>query len=105
MIEVTDAVFEDEVLGADLPTLVDFWAAWCAPCRMIAPIVEDLAAEYEGRMQIAKMDVDANPDTPVRLGIMGIPTLILFKSGEEAERLVGYRPKEALVQALEPHLS
>ncbi len=104
MIQVTDETFESEVLQADQPTLVDFWAEWCGPCRMIAPVVEEVAREYDGRLKVVKMDVDANPATPARLGIMGIPTLILFKDGKEVERVVGYRPKEALVEVLLPHL-
>ena len=104
MLEVTDATFNEEVLEADLPTLVDFWAEWCGPCRMIAPTVEALAEEFDGRLLVAKMDVDANPATPGRLGIRGIPTLILFKDGEEVERLVGNRSKADLASAIEPHL-
>jgi len=104
MADVTDTTFEDEVLQADTPTLVDFWAAWCGPCKMISPIVEEIAAEHDGRLRVVKMDVDANPTTPAQLGIMGIPTLILFKDGEEVTRLTGYRPKEAVVEALLPHL-
>ncbi len=104
MKEVTDATFEQEVLQASVPTLVDFWAAWCGPCRMIAPIVEEIAKEYAGRVQVVKMDVDANPRTPARLGIMGIPTLILFKNGREVDRVVGYRPKRALEEFLQSHL-
>ncbi len=103
--EVTDATFQQEVLEASEPTLVDFWAAWCGPCRMIAPVVEAFAAEYEGKLRVAKMDVDSNPETPGRYGISGIPTLILFKDGSEATRLVGYRDKDALVEALAPHLA
>jgi len=105
MQEVTDKSFENEVLQANQPTLVDFWAEWCGPCRMIAPVVEEIAKEYEGRLRVVKMDVDANPATPARLGIMGIPTLILFKDGVEVARIVGYRPKQALQEAIEPHLS
>ncbi len=104
MVHVTDETFESEVLRSDVPTLVDFWAEWCAPCRMIAPIVEQLAQEYDGRLKIAKLDVDANPMTPGMLGIMGIPTLILFKDGREAERIIGYRPKEAVADAIAPYI-
>jgi thioredoxin 1 len=102
--EVTDATFEAEVLQATEPTLVDFWAAWCGPCRMVAPAVEAIAEEYDGQLRVAKMDVDANPETPRGLGIMGIPTLILFKDGAEVIRIVGYRPKEALVEEILPHI-
>jgi thioredoxin 1 len=103
-LEVTDATFEADVLQAEGPTLVDFGADWCGPCKMIAPAVEEMAEEYEGKLRVAKMDVDASPDTPRKLGIMGIPTLILFKGGEEVVRIVGYRPKDALVQELLPHI-
>ena len=102
--EVTDATFEAEVLQAAEPTLVDFWAEWCGPCKMVGPAVEAIAEEYDGRMRVAKMDVDTNPSTPHRLGIMGIPTLILFRGGAEAARIVGYRPKEALAEELLPHI-
>lgn len=102
--EVTDATFEAEVLQATEPTLVDFWAARCGPCKMVAPAVEAIAEEYDGRMRVAKMDVDTNPNTPYRLGIMGIPTLILFKGGAEVTRIVGYRPKDALVEKLLPYI-
>jgi thioredoxin 1 len=102
--EVTDDTFTSEVLQASDPTLVDFWAAWCGPCHMIAPIVEEIAGEYSDRLKVAKMDVDANPNTPGQLGIRGIPTLILFKDGAEVKRLVGYRPKEAMVDDLLPHI-
>jgi len=105
MLEVTDATFEEKVLRADLPTLVDFWAEWCMPCRMVAPVVEEIAREYDGRLQVVKMDVGSNPDIPARLGITHIPTLILFNGGREIERFVGYRPKQALEEALLPHLS
>jgi len=88
---VTDGDFESQVLQADLPVLVDFWAAWCAPCRMIAPLVEQLASELGDRVRVLKMDIDANPSMPQRLGIQSIPTLIIFKDGQPAERIVGYR--------------
>jgi thioredoxin 1 len=102
--EVTDDTFEAKVLQSTQPTLVDFWAEWCGPCKMIAPAVEAIADEYEDRLQVAKMDVDVSPETPGRLGIRGIPTLILFKDGAEVKRLVGFRPKEALVEELLLHI-
>ena len=89
---VTDAEFEAVVLKSSKPVLVDFWATWCAPCRMIAPIVESLAIEMGDRVQVMKMDIDQNPQTPGTLGIMSIPTLIMFTDGRPAERTVGYRP-------------
>jgi len=102
--DVTDGTFESEVLHAAEPTLVDFWAEWCGPCKMIGPVVEALAEEYEGRLRVARMDVDSNRQTPGRYGIHGIPTLILFKNGEEVTRIVGYRPKEALAEELLPYI-
>jgi thioredoxin 1 len=102
--EVSDDTFEAQVLQAKEPILVDFWAAWCGPCRMVAPIVEEIAADYDGRLKVAKMDVDTSPDTPGQLGIRGIPTLILFKDGMEVKRLVGFRPKEAMVEELLPYI-
>jgi thioredoxin 1 len=101
---VTDDSFESQVLQAKEPTLVDFWAEWCGPCKMIAPVVEQVAAEYADKLRVAKMDVDSNPQTPQSLGIRGIPTLILFKDGVEATRIVGYRTREALVDELLPHI-
>ena len=89
---VTDAEFEQTVLKSDEPVLVDFWAEWCTPCKMIAPIVEDIAGEFGAKAKILKMDIDANPQTPSSLGIMSIPTVILFKGGVAVERQVGYRP-------------
>lgn len=88
---VTDADFDSQVLNAEQVVLVDFWADWCAPCRMIAPVVQDLAAELGDQVKFVKMDIDANPDVPSRLGIMSIPTLIIFKGGQAADRTVGYR--------------
>lgn len=88
---LTDSDFESQVLNADEVVLVEFWADWCAPCRMIAPVVEDLANELSARVKFAKMDIDANPEIANRLGIMSIPTLIIFKGGQAADRTVGYR--------------
>ncbi|MGH3243813.1 MAG: thioredoxin [Spirillospora sp.] len=103
-ITVTDATFADEVLSSDTPVLVDFWADWCGPCRMIAPVLEQIAAEQDGKIKIAKLDYDANPTTPNTFGVMGLPTLLLFKKGEVVEQIVGAKPKRALLKVLEPHL-
>lgn len=102
--KVTDETFDSEVLSSDLPVLVDFWAAWCGPCRMIAPVVESLAEDYRGRLAVAKLNVDENPDTASRYQVMGIPTLILFKGGQPVERFVGYLPKEDLERRVEAAL-
>jgi thioredoxin 1 len=89
---VTDSEFENSVLKSDKPVLVDFWATWCGPCRMIAPIVEQIRVELGDKVTVLKMDIDENPATPMSLGIMSIPTVIIFKDGKAAERTVGYRP-------------
>jgi thioredoxin 1 len=102
--EVSDASFEKDVIDSDQPVLVDFWAAWCAPCRMIAPTVEAVAAQFQGKARVAKLNVDDNPATSHRFGIKGIPTLILFKDGKEEERIVGATSKEALSRLLERHV-
>jgi thioredoxin 1 len=103
-IEVTDETFEELVLQADEPTVVDFWAVWCGPCKMIAPLMEEIAGEYEGQLQVAKLDVDHSGQTAMQFGVMSIPTLILFKDGEAVERIVGFMPKEKLLKKLTPHL-
>ena len=99
-IHVSDDTFEELVLNAPVPVMVDFWAPWCGPCRMIAPIVEDLAARYEGRAVIAKINTDENVDVATNLGIMGIPTVILFLDGEEVDRVVGFAPGHTLEDKL-----
>ncbi|HCJ10669.1 MAG TPA: thioredoxin [Clostridiales bacterium] len=101
LLTVTDDSFDREVLESDIPVLVDFWAPWCGPCRMIAPVVEELAKDYEGRLSVAKVNVDENPATAQRYQVMGIPTLILFKNGQAVERFVGYMPKEDLERKID----
>lgn len=103
-IEVTDKTFEEVVLNAELPTVVDFWAVWCGPCKMIAPVLEGIAQEYSGKLQVAKLDVDQNGASAMQYGVMSIPTLILFKGGQPVERIVGFMPKEKLLSKLDPHL-
>lgn len=103
--EVTDQNFEDEVVKAETPTLVDFWAPWCGPCRMVAPIVEELAGEYEGRVKFVKMNTDENPVVSSRYGIRSIPTLLVFKDGEVKGQIVGFRPKSELKNRLDTVLT
>jgi len=103
-VHVTDDTFEAEVIQSDMPAIVDFWAAWCAPCHMIAPILEEIAEEYDGQLKVAKLDVDQNPQVATQFGIMSIPTMILFKDGGAVERLMGYMPKERLLEKITPHL-
>jgi thioredoxin 1 len=102
--EITDESFEKEVLQSDKPVLVDFWADWCGPCRMIAPHVKAIAAEYDTVLKVGKLDVDDNPAVPGRYGIVGIPTLMLFKGGEVVERITGALPKDRIVAQILPHL-
>ena len=99
--EVTDDTFQTEVIDSEVPVLVDFWAEWCAPCKMIAPIVDALADEYDGKVKFAKMDVDTNPRTPMSYGIRSIPTLLIFSGGSPVDQVVGAVPKAALKGRLE----
>lgn len=101
---VTDQDFEEKVLNAELPILVDFWAVWCGPCKMIAPILDELTDELDGQLLIGKLDVDHNPSTAMAYGVMSIPTLLLFKDGQPVERIVGYQPKPQLMNRLQKHI-
>ena len=98
--QVTDGSFDSEVLKSDLPVLIDFWAPWCGPCKAIAPVVDELAKEYGGRLKVVKMNVDDNPQTPSKYGVRGIPNLILFKGGQVKDQIVGAAPKAQLVKAI-----
>ena len=104
-VEVTDANFKNEVLDSQTPVLVDFWATWCGPCKMIAPIVEELATEYNGKMKFGKLDVDANPQVSMQFGIRSIPTLLVFKGGKVVDQIIGAIPKRNLVDKISPHLN
>ncbi len=103
-IHVTDADFEERILQSDKLAIVDLWAEWCSPCHLIAPIIEDLAVEYEGRVIVAKLDVDHNPNTPARFGIMGIPTVLYIKNGREVDRIVGAQSYVAFANKIEKWL-
>ncbi len=103
--EVTDSNFEQAVLQSDKPVLVDFWAAWCAPCRMLAPTVDALAEQFADNLSVVKLNVDDNPSIPSRYGIKGIPTLILFRNGEEADRLVGANSRDTIARMIDKHTS
>jgi thioredoxin 1 len=104
-VAVTGANFETEVLQSSVPVLVDFWATWCGPCRMVAPTVEAIAAENAGRLKVAKVDVDESQEIAVRYGVQSIPTLILFKEGDAVERLIGNYPKPAILAKIQRHLA
>ncbi len=104
-IEATDANFSSEVLNSQQPVLVDFWAVWCGPCKLIAPIVDEIAKEYDGKLKVAKVDVDNNPMSGQSYGVRSIPTLLLFKNGQVVETLIGNMPKPKLLERIKPHLA
>ena len=103
--ELNQAEWDSAVLGSDTPVLVDFWAEWCGPFKMIDPIVDQIAEEYHGKVRVAKLDADANPDVLQQYGVMGIPTLILFKNGQAVERITGFKPKDKILGKLTPHFN
>jgi thioredoxin 1 len=104
-IELTDANFDQEVLKSDLPVLADFWAEWCGPCKMIAPVVDEIAGEYDGKLKIGKVDVDTQQAVAMKYGIRSIPTLLLFKDGKVVEQIIGAAPKKMLVEKISKHLN
>jgi len=102
--EITDTSFDNEVLKSEKPVLIDFWAIWCGPCKMVAPVVEEIAKEYNGKLKVGKIDVDANPDVALRFGIRSIPTLMVFKGGKPVDQIIGAVPKKNLLDRILPHL-
>ena len=103
--DVTDQDFEERVLGSERPVLVDFWAEWCVPCHMVSPVVEEIGRDKGDDLQVAKLNIDENPDVTRRFGVMSIPTLMLFKDGKEIARVVGARGKDALLKEIDPHVA
>ena len=103
--DVTDQEFQNEVLDSTTPVLVDFWAEWCVPCHMVSPVVQEIGQEKGTALKVLKLNIDDNPDVTRKYGVMSIPSLILFKGGEEVTRVVGARPKDAILRDLEPHLA
>jgi thioredoxin 1 len=104
-VELTDSNFQNEVLQSDKPVLIDFWAEWCGPCKMIAPMVEELANEYDGKLKVGKLDVDSNQQTSMQYGIRSIPTLLIFKGGKVVDQLIGAVPKKMLAEKVAKHLN
>ena len=104
-VAVTGQTFDTEVLQSNLPVLVDFWAAWCGPCRAIAPAIEEIAGEYAGKLKVVKVDTDENQDIAVKFQVMSIPTLMVFKGGKVVERVIGAMPKAVLMSKIKPHLA
>jgi len=104
-VEVTDSNFQNEVLRSDKPVLLDFWAEWCGPCKMISPLVEELATEYDGKLKVGKVDVDSNQQTSMQYGIRSIPTLLIFKGGKVVDQLIGAVPKKMLAEKIAKHLN
>ncbi len=104
-LEVTDDTFSNEVLNSELPVLVDFWAEWCGPCKMVSPIVEELSNDYNGKVKVTKLDVDSNPQTATNYGIRGIPTLLMFKDGSAVDQIVGAVPKQDIAKRLDKIIS